>query len=92
MIILQMMQKICRDTDKCEICPFYDKEVAGVCLFSYDPCDWDIKRIEKAFDDTHIIDEFYTELTHKLLEVMPSKYIDKDKLAAVYEEDEDDEI
>lgn len=90
MITLHTIQKLCRDTDKCEICPFYDDEVAGVCLFSYDPCDWDMKRIEKAFDDSDIIKEFYKEFSNKLLEVMHNKYIDHDKLAAVYEEDDHD--
>lgn len=92
MIILQMIQKLCRDTDKCEICPFYDKEVAGVCLFSYDPCDWDIKRIEEVFNDSYIIKEFYTEFSHKLVEVIQGKHRDLDKLAAIYEEDNDGEI
>lgn len=74
MITLQIIQKLCCETDKCEMCPFYDNEVAGVCLFSYDPCDWDIKRIEKAFDDTHIMEEFQAGVMNKLLEVMHGKH------------------
>lgn len=70
MIEFNIINKICNESDTCEICPFYDNEVAGVCLFSYDPCDWDMKRIEKAFDNTHIMDKFYDGVCNKLLEVM----------------------
>lgn len=94
MLTLQIIKKICNEHDNfCSNCPFRSQHLTGKfsdCMFYSFPYDWNIDEISKAFDDTHIIDKFYTELTHKLLKIMPSKYIDKDKLAAVYEEDADE--
>lgn len=87
MIMFEMVKKICKEHETCLKCPFNDDMQSFCMINDVCPSDWDINGIEKAFDDTHIIDEFYNKLSHKLLEIMPNKHIDKDKLAAIYEED-----
>lgn len=51
MITVSIIKDICHNQEYCNNkCPFYDDEInTGSCLFSYDPCDWDIERIEKHF-------------------------------------------
>ena len=75
MLILSIIKNTCQKQELCSIkCPFYDDEVnVSSCLFSYDACDWDLERIEKALDDTHILDEFYRSLNKKIVDVMGVK-------------------
>ena len=89
-----MIQKICKEHDNfCSSCPFRSQHLTGKfsdCLFYSFPYDWNIDEISKAFDDSYIIKDFYTEFSHKLVEVIQGKHRDFDKLAAVYEEDDND--
>ena len=70
MIVLQMIQKICKEHDNfCSSCPFRSQHLTGKfsdCLFYSFPYDWNIDEISKAFDDSYIIKDFY--LIHQLLQ------------------------
>lgn len=76
MLILSIIKDICQKQELCSNkCPFYDDAVnVGACLLLYNACDWDLERIEKALDDTHILDEFYRSLNKKkIVDVMGVK-------------------
>ena len=49
-ITLENIARLCKSSEYCSNkCPLYDDAVnVGTCLFNYDPCDWDIKRIKEA--------------------------------------------
>ena len=48
--ILDDVSRLCKSSEYCSNkCPLYDDVVnVGVCLFNYDPCDWDVKKIKDA--------------------------------------------
>lgn len=49
--IIEDIKRLCKSSEYCSNkCPLYDDEKinVGTCLFNYDPCDWDIKRIKEA--------------------------------------------
>lgn len=75
MLILSIIKDTCQKQKFCSNkCPFYDDEInVGVCILSYSACDWDLERIEKAIDATHILDEFYRSMNKKILGVMGVK-------------------
>ena len=77
MIELEMIKKICSDHDDCcANCPFRSQHLTGKfsdCMFYSFPYNWDIEEISKAFDDTHIVDQFNNRVMNKLLEIMGVK-------------------
>lgn len=75
MLILSIIKDICQKQELCSNkCPFYDDEAnVGACLLLYNACDWDLERIEKAIDDTPILDVLYRNLNKKIVDIMGGK-------------------
>lgn len=75
MLTLSIIKDTCQKQELCSNkCPFYDDAVnVGTCILSYDACDWDLERIEKALDDTKILEKFYESLNRKILNIMGVK-------------------
>ena len=74
MIEFEMIKKICKEHDNCcTDCPFRSKHLPNKfydCMFYSFPYNWDLEEITKAFDDTHMMEQFRDGVMKKILEVM----------------------
>lgn len=73
MIDLQIIKSECKDHKKCDsTCPFYDYDYHNGCLFCYDPCDWDMPSITKAFENmsSEKFNQVHESLINKIVDVM----------------------